>query len=82
VTDTFTTTRKHGVHKFIFPRMLFFSLMCMRKHIFGRNIFCALHVFLRPLCARTCAQLRGNIAKDHPGKHGKVHPSKQGFPPL
>jgi len=41
----------------------------MCRHIFGKIIFCALHVFLcarvlRPVCARTRAQLRGNIECD------------------
>src|SRR6218665_2835007 len=40
----------------------------MCTNIFGK-IFCALHVFLcalvlRPVCARTRAQLRGNIAPE------------------
>ena|SRR6218665_45963 len=45
----------------------FCTFTCMCRNIFGKIIFCALHVFLcacilRPVCARTRAQLRGNIA--------------------
>jgi len=41
----------------------------MCTNIFGKIIFCALHVFLcalvlRPVWARTCTQLRGNIDYD------------------
>jgi len=57
VTDTTTTTRKHGAHKNYFKKW-FCTLTCMCKNIFWKIIFCALHVFfcariLRPVCART-----------------------------
>jgi len=53
--------------KKLFFQMCFCTLTCMCRNVFWKNIFCALHVFLRPACARTRAQLRrlrGNIAKD------------------
>ena len=58
-----------SAHIYFSNNVLFF-LTCMCKHIFGKIFFCALHVFLcarvlRPVCARTCAQLRGNIAREY-----------------
>src|SRR6218665_3220086 len=52
--------------KKLFFQTCFCTLTCMCRNIFGKIIVCALHVFLcarvlRPVCARTRAQLRGNI---------------------
>ena len=51
----------------LFSASFVINAVYVRKHFSKNIIFCALHVFLcvlvlRPVCARTRAQLRGNIA--------------------
>jgi len=57
VTDTLTTTRKHGVHKLIFPRMFLDIDVYVQKHFSKNNFLCA-PCFL--VCARltTCVRTR------------------------
>jgi len=41
VTDTLTATRRHGVHKFIFPKMFLHIDMYVQKHFWENNFLCA-----------------------------------------
>ena len=60
-----------SVHKISYSNLSEFGMTCMKmcQKVFVGNLLCALQVFLlalvsRPVCARTCAQLRKNIAEE------------------